>query len=433
MKHLITILVINLFWLFTPISVFSQEVLNARKALKGSLKHNTTYIVSSEINLKGHTLNIPEYCVLIFAGGSFSNGKIIYNKNTILGNCDISCECIGELVNTFVTPQMYGAKGNGVTDDTKAFQELEGKDVYIPSGVYMLSHVVYTKPTVLRGAGTKKTVIKQISESKSDLFLFVNPTSSIMEDLSIEGNIDDKEIMSEYQALIKLYSTDGKISGYGCNFSHLWLKNAPASGLVLLGSGSSDPMVKEGTRGLWSFSITDITISGCKRWGMIDESSDNRFSDFFVSACGYGGLLCNKCGSNMYLNFKIDGGSLGYLGKEDGYDNGALLVVKNSANLRFAHFDLQSAYFCGCKMSNATNIFFSGDINNCGLTTDNGTAMRLKSVKYADIDVTMFNMSTKQKYGVVVEPDCQYISVTGNNKDDALNLMRSKTSTLKMK
>lgn len=42
---------------------------------------------------------------------------------------------------TYVTPQMYGAKGDGVTDDTAAIQSAlnTGRNIYIPGGVYKLS------------------------------------------------------------------------------------------------------------------------------------------------------------------------------------------------------------------------------------------------------------------------------------------------------
>lgn len=42
-------------------------------------------------------------------------------------------------INDYVTPEMFGAVGDGVTDDTKALQDMfdSGKDVYLPSKTYL--------------------------------------------------------------------------------------------------------------------------------------------------------------------------------------------------------------------------------------------------------------------------------------------------------
>lgn len=47
-------------------------------------------------------------------------------------------------INDYVTPQMYGAKGDGTTDDINAFNNalLSGKPVVIPSGTYRLSNTL---------------------------------------------------------------------------------------------------------------------------------------------------------------------------------------------------------------------------------------------------------------------------------------------------
>lgn len=388
---------------------------------------NSTYQISASYDLGGKTIYIPKNCILNFVGGSIRNGNVVYDNTLICGQCHIECSCSGELANIVVTPQMYGALGDGKHDDTKAFEMLDGLDAYVPAGQYIITHVEFTKPTSIKGAGTTKSVIQQKPESGNDLLVYRNPTGSILEHVCLQGNSNDKNIQGEYQSLLKLYSTAGSISGYGCSFNHILIKKAPATGMVLLGSGSSDKMIVEKTKGLWGFSMSDINILECGKWGMIDESSDNRFSNFYISACGYGGMLCHS-GSNLYSNFKIDGGTMGKAGKEAGYETGALLIVQNASNLQFSNFDIQSAYYCGIKMYKCNNIRFSGDVNNCGLGTSEGTAVKLKNVRFSQFDANLFNMNYKQKYGFVLESDCRDVDVKVYNKDSAININKADRS-----
>lgn len=52
-------------------------------------KENTIYIVQYSYNLNGQTITIPSGCVLLFEGGSISNGNIIGTNTTIVGNPEI--------------------------------------------------------------------------------------------------------------------------------------------------------------------------------------------------------------------------------------------------------------------------------------------------------------------------------------------------------
>lgn len=61
-----------------------------------------------------------------------------------------------------VTPQMFGARGDGVTDDTAAFQKAldSGKPVSVPGGTYLVSQIRLPVGGELRGAGHENTVLK---------------------------------------------------------------------------------------------------------------------------------------------------------------------------------------------------------------------------------------------------------------------------------
>ena len=61
-----------------------------------------------------------------------------------------------EIVNGYVTPEMFGAKGDGVTDDTTAIQRAvdSGKDVFLSQGTYLIGGtVVIQNDVVLFGCG----------------------------------------------------------------------------------------------------------------------------------------------------------------------------------------------------------------------------------------------------------------------------------------
>lgn len=90
------------------------------------------------------------------------------------------CGVVGEKIkqlSTYVTPQMFGAKGDGVTDDTEAIQNaINSSDyVYIPSGNYVISDSIivsspnafyteegYKGKTVIGTASTKFIVTANV-------------------------------------------------------------------------------------------------------------------------------------------------------------------------------------------------------------------------------------------------------------------------------
>lgn len=47
-----------------------------------------------------------------------------------------------DLLSNYVTPEMFGAVGDGVTDDTEAFQQALGYPCYVPKGTYLISETL---------------------------------------------------------------------------------------------------------------------------------------------------------------------------------------------------------------------------------------------------------------------------------------------------
>lgn len=92
-----------------------------------------------------------------------ANSAIAKELAEMSAMCDATFEAVAEL---HVTPQMFGAVGDGVADDTEAIQDAinSGHPVFIPNGIYAVTSLTIPKenPVDISGASTKHTVLKNV-------------------------------------------------------------------------------------------------------------------------------------------------------------------------------------------------------------------------------------------------------------------------------
>lgn len=122
---------------------------------------NTIYEIRYDFDLNGGSVTIPAGCTLRFNGGAISNGTIVYDNTEIQGEPIISCTCTGGLRNSVATPQMYGAKGDGVTDDVGAINNAVtfNDSVFFPAGTYIISNRIYLKDnSTIYGVGQESKI-----------------------------------------------------------------------------------------------------------------------------------------------------------------------------------------------------------------------------------------------------------------------------------
>ena len=97
------------------------------------------------------------------------NGKSAYQYAQDGGYTGTETEFSAKLAVPFTTPEMYGAKGDGVTDDTQAFKNaLAASDnVYVPAGTYLITDTldISYKKSIYSDAGQRATIIYSGSNS----------------------------------------------------------------------------------------------------------------------------------------------------------------------------------------------------------------------------------------------------------------------------
>jgi hypothetical protein len=93
------------------------------------------------------------------------------------------------LLSNVITPQMFGAKGDGVTDDTAEMQAAlnAGGDIFIPSGNYRVGNLFVTNNTHIRG-GNNAWLIQSDSATNYTLSTSLN-TNIQIEDLNVSGGL----------------------------------------------------------------------------------------------------------------------------------------------------------------------------------------------------------------------------------------------------
>lgn len=119
---------------------------NRQKSLRRQLK---------QVSFKVKVASV--FVALIIVIGS-SVAIVNLNKKTEnTGNIDS-----GTVQQYQVTPQMYGAKGDGVTDDTKAFQEAldNNRSIYVPAGTYLVGDLVMPWGVTITGDSATTTILK---------------------------------------------------------------------------------------------------------------------------------------------------------------------------------------------------------------------------------------------------------------------------------
>lgn len=101
-----------------------------------------------------------------------------------------------DIVNQYVTPEMYGAKGDGVTDDSTAINSAlaSGKAVYFAKKTYLVSHpLTVSSDCVIIGNGATITEDMATKLNTGYVVLTASNCKVTIRDLSIVGDWDNQQ------------------------------------------------------------------------------------------------------------------------------------------------------------------------------------------------------------------------------------------------
>lgn len=199
----------------------------------------------------------------------------------------------------------YGAKGDGVTDDTvnirtalDACKNSGGGIILFPFGTYMVNNLAYalSSTMVVQGSGKDITILKNVNNAAGVRF-FSLATGSQIKDLTLDGN--------------KANQTSGTYAILGYGVSNCYLENVKVINQFGMGFGLSNS---------WNF-----TLKNCEVW----YSGNNKCGfwvgwDINTSPQNSGGHVFEHCISKyndldgMILNApncRIFGGEYSYNGQ----------------------------------------------------------------------------------------------------------------------
>ena len=160
-----------------------------------SLPFTVTHIYANVTDMLANAKVGDEYCMTLGYYSSEDNGNAVYALSTTEPTGYYLTLTNGgyakPVVNNLVNPKMFGAVGDGVTDDTNAFRNAftTGKNVLITEGNYLITGIIYLQSNTYI-TGTGKIIDREVEETAADwkgLFYGLNVSNVTIDGVTFEG------------------------------------------------------------------------------------------------------------------------------------------------------------------------------------------------------------------------------------------------------
>lgn len=309
----------------------------------------------------------------------------------------------------FLTPQMFGAKGDGITDDTDSFNQLitecniTGKHIFIPKGVYVVTGGLntITSPCIIMGSGHIKG-----NDDTGQEYLIHTTAKTIIEGISITAN--------GYDGAIKFDST--KL----CCVNNCTV-NADVNGVVIIDSSLcsvKDCYIVNAKRGIAIIS-ENVDTGDNFFYGNTFDCSDGSGKSAIAFYSGGGIRIIN----NKILTYEnainiVSTGETSVLVIDgNSFENGdRCLYVNNSSSYgRIIFSNNQVTQYCILLNKNTYEVQITGNVFK-GKNVENSICCTINDIQ-GKISFEN-NIVNGFKYGVYSYKDIKDLKIGNNNYDD---------------
>jgi hypothetical protein len=298
---------------------------------------------------------------------------------------------------------------NGVDDTANIQSILNTKgSVRLTRGVYISTLLTLTKGMRIYGDGIGSTTIKLKDNTNTTLLYLHNADEGTVTNLKLDGNKANNTAPIDSDVSLILVKND---IGYSPSSLYLNLNK-----LVLINGCNNGLYFKAKNSGfIWVVNTDSIQILECNGYGFRDETTDNCFSNFYISGCKLADMFLYYCASNKYVNFKCDNGGFINSGATSQID-GANIIMVHAGNHQFTNFDSQSSYYVGIKMFTCGDNILNAWVDSNGMHWANndvsslGTGIALYDCFNITGSLLLTDGQHRQTTDLYTDPTCLDIS-----------------------